>query len=253
MTNILSEKHKGSKIFKKVKKYFSSKKAEAKVIEEEKDFIGEVKDFMKDLVIIVLLVLFIRTFLAMPFQINGQSMYSSYYDKEFIIVDRLSYRIWDIQRGDVVVFKPHVSQVKEFYLKRIIGLPGETVMIKDGIVSIKNQWSDSFTPLDETYLNEENNGYTFVNGQSGEETFVIPQWEYFVLWDNRNHSTDSRQCFASCAYPGAVHFVRGQDITGKVFLDLGYFNFKAFDFIHPELAIDTTPKFLNSPKNHDYK
>jgi signal peptidase I len=93
MTNILSEKHKGSKIFKKVKKYFSSKKAEAKVIEEEKDFIGEVKDFMKDLVIIVLLVLFIRTFLAMPFQINGQSMYSSYYDKEFIIVDRLSYRI----------------------------------------------------------------------------------------------------------------------------------------------------------------
>ena len=208
---------------------------------------------MKDLVIIVLLVLFIRTFLAMPFQINGQSMYSSYYDKEFIIVDRLSYRVGEIKRWDVVVFKPHVSQVKEFYLKRIIGLPGETVMIKDGVVSIKDQGADSFTALDETYLNDENYGYTFVNAVAEESTFVVPQGEYFVLWDNRNHSTDSRQCFASCSYPWAVHYVRAQDITGKVFLDLGYFNFKEFDFIHPQLAIDTTPKFLNSPKNHDYK
>lgn len=249
----MSEKNKTPKMFKKIKKYFSSNKKDTKKIEEEKDFIGEVKDFMKDLVIIVILVLLIRTFLAMPFQINGQSMYSSYYDKEFIIVDRLSYRFTDKKRWDVVVFKPHVSQVKEFYLKRIIWLPGETVMIKDGIVSIKDVGSDSFTPLEETYLNEENNGYTFVNGKSSEETFVIPENQYFVLGDNRNHSTDSRQCFASCAYPGSIHYIRSQDITGKVFLDLGYFNFREFEFIHPELAIETKPKFLNSPKNHDYK
>jgi signal peptidase I len=66
--------------------------------EEELTFTGEVIDFFKDLVVIVLIVLFIRTFLAMPFQINGQSMYSSYYDKEFIIVDRLSYRVSTPQR-----------------------------------------------------------------------------------------------------------------------------------------------------------
>jgi len=240
-------------MFKKIKKFIFPKKKNINEIEEEKDFIWEVKDFMKDLVIIVIIVLFIRTFLAMPFQINGQSMYSSYYDKEFIIVDRLSYIFSDIQRGDVVVFKPHVSQVKEFYLKRIIGLPGDIVRIKDGIVSVKEAWSDKYVELDETYLNEENKWYTFVNGVDDEELFPVPNGEYFVLWDNRNHSTDSRQCFSSCAYPWAGHFARSQDITWKVFLDLGYFNFKQFEFVHPELAIDTTPKFLNSPKNHDYK
>ncbi len=249
----MSDNKKTPKMLKKIKKYFLWSKKDLKKVEEEKDFIGEVKDFMKDLIIIVIIVLLIRTFIAMPFQINGQSMYSSYYDKEFIIVDRLSYRFTDKKRWDVVVFKPHVSQIKEYYLKRIIWLPGETVMIKDGLVSIKNQWSDSFYSLDETYLNDENKWYTFVNGVDSEETFIVPENQYFVLWDNRNHSTDSRQCFASCAYPGSIHYIRSQDITWKVFLDLGYFNFREFEFIHPELAIDTKPKFLNSPKNHDYK
>lgn len=250
----MSEKDKGQNILQKIKKPFQSKSNNpASQMQEEKDFIGEVKDFMKDLVIIVILVLLIRTFLAMPFQINGQSMFSSYYDKEFIIVDRLSYRLWEIKRGDVVVFKPHVSHVKEFYLKRVIGLPGETVMIKDGIVSIKKQWSSTFIDLDEPYLNAENNGYTFVNGMTDEETFTIPQGEYFVLWDNRNHSTDSRQCFASCTYPWSTHYVRDQDITGKVFLDLGYFSFQTMSFFHPEYKIDTTPKFLQSAKEHTYE
>ena len=234
-----------------VKKFFQ--KQDTNKDNNQEDFIWEVKDFLKDLIIIVLIVLAIRTFLAMPFQINGQSMYSSYYDKEFIIVDRLSYRFSDIERWDVVVFKPHVNQIKEYYLKRIIGIPGDTIRIEEWKVLVKAQGEEEFTELDEQYLDEVNKWYTFVGRTDEREEYFVPKWEYFVLGDNRNHSTDSRQCFASCAYPGAVHFVRGQDITGKVFLDLGYFNFKAFDFIHPELAIDTTPKFLNSPKNHDYK
>jgi signal peptidase I len=223
-----------------------------KNIEKEMTFTGEALDFLKDLVIIVLIVLSIRTFLGMPFQINGQSMYGSYYDKEFIIVDRLSYRIWSPSRWDVVVFKPHVSQMKEFFLKRIIGIWGDTVRIENGKISVKIAGSKIFEMLDEVYLNEENNGNTYVWGLRERKEYIVPNNQYFVLWDNRNHSTDSRQCFSYCWYPWSGHFIRTQDLTGKVFLDLWYFNFKAFDFIHPTLGINTTPKFLNSPKNYDY-
>lgn len=220
--------------------------------QEEISFTDEVVDFFKDLIVIVLIVLFIRTFLAMPFQINGQSMYSSYYDKEFIIVDRLSYRVSNPSRGDVVVFKPHVSQIKEFFLKRIIWVPGDTVRIENGKVSVKKSWSQVFEILDELYLNEENKGNTYVWWLRERKEYIVPNNEYFVLGDNRNHSTDSRQCFSYCWYPWSSSFIRQQDLTWKVYLDLWYFNFRELDFIHPTLGIGTKPKFLNSPKNYDY-
>jgi signal peptidase I len=92
----------------------------------ENKMMREIFDFIKDIVIIISLVFIIRSFLVLPFQINGQSMYSSYYDREFIIVDRFSYL--DIpnikegtpKRGDVVVFRPHVNKEKEYYIKRVI-------------------------------------------------------------------------------------------------------------------------------------
>lgn len=227
------------------------KKAEIEA-KKELTFMGEVLDFFKDLVVIVIIVMLIRTIFAMPFQINGQSMYSSYYDKEFIIVDRLSYRIGEPQRWDVVVFKPNVSLVKEFFLKRIIGVPGDSVRIEEWKVSVKKKWSNEFIELDEQYLNDENKWYTFVGGLRERKEYKVPNNEYFVLGDNRNHSTDSRHCFSTCSYPASTSFIRDQDLTWKVFLDLGYFNFKTFNFIHPKLGIDTTPKFLNSPKNYDY-
>ena len=104
------------------------------------DFVDQFKkeafDFLKDIIIIVAVVLFIRTFLMMPFQINGQSMYTPYYDKEFIIVDRLSYRdipvfgsLQEIERGDVVIFEPDVSEERKYFIKRVIGLPGEVLKI----------------------------------------------------------------------------------------------------------------------------
>jgi len=79
----------------------------------QKDFLREVLDFLKDLVIIIAIVLIVRTFIVMPFQINGQSMYDSYYNGEFILVDRFSYRDFpvigqsrQVRRGDVIVFRP---------------------------------------------------------------------------------------------------------------------------------------------------
>jgi signal peptidase I len=240
-----------NKLDEDTKKSLKDKEEKSKE-DEELTFTWEVIDFFKDLVVIVLIVLFIRTFLAMPFQINGQSMYGSYYDREFIIVDRLSYRVWTPERWDVVVFKPNVSLVKEFFLKRIIWVPGDSIRIEEWKVSVKVKWSNEFVELDEVYLNEENKGYTFVGWLRERKEYKVPNNEFFVLWDNRNHSTDSRHCFSSCSYPWSSNFVRDQDLTGKVFLDLWYFNFSKFDFTHPKLGIDTTPKFLNSPKNYEY-
>lgn len=121
--------------------------------------------FFRDLIIILLIVLFIRSFFVTPFRINGSSMETSYHDKEYIIVDKLSYlnlpitheassgstwnnmtslllrnipiHIGDPARGDVVVITPHVDKQREYYIKRVIGLPGDTIRFEDGNVFIK--------------------------------------------------------------------------------------------------------------------
>ncbi len=212
----------------------------------------EVIDFFKDLVIIVAIVLFIRTFIAMPFQINGQSMYSSYYDREFIIVDRFSYYVSAPKRWDVIVFKPHVSEEKQYFLKRIVWVPWDSIKISDGKVYLKQHWQVKYKELNETYLNEENKWFTYVGWSKSTFEYKVWNWEYFVLWDNRNHSTDSRECFSSCAMEWQTNFIKTSDITWKLFLDLWYFNFKEFSFMQPYLGIDTTPRFLDTPKSYTY-
>ena len=221
-------------------------------------FKKEAFDFLKDIIIIVAVVFFIRTFLMMPFQINGQSMYTPYYDKEFIIVDRLSYRelpvfgtIREIERGDVVIFAPKVSEERKYFIKRVIGLPGETLKIAGGRVYLQNPQSQAFEELEEGYyLSEENNKKTSVRGDQSEYVYEIPAGSYFVMGDNRNHSTDSRTCFQSCAT--RENYITPQDIVGKVLLDLGYFNFRDFSFTHPNLGISTFPKFFGSKAHAEY-
>ncbi len=219
----------------------------------------EVLDFLKDLVIIVCIVLFIRTFFVLPFQISWQSMYDSYYDKEFIIVDRFSYlelpvfgSLKDPARGTSIVFNTHMEG-KEYFIKRIIGLPGETVKIKDGQVFVKAVWEKDFVYLDEKYLDETNYNQTYVRGSKEEKVFEVPENSYFVMWDNRNGSTDSRSCFSSCEFGERTNYIIRDDIVGKVLLDLGYFNIKKFGFVHPDLGIDTTPKFFSSPAVYNYE
>ena len=104
---------------------------------ENKSSFHEILDFIRDICIILLVVFLVRHFLVMPFQINGDSMMESYYTKEFIIVDRLSYRdlplmgqLQEIERGDVVVFAPGVSHSRKYFIKRVIGLPGESVKLE---------------------------------------------------------------------------------------------------------------------------
>lgn len=218
---------------------------------EKSSFKSEVYDFIKDWIIIIIIVMIIRTFFAMPFQINGQSMYNTYYDREFIIVDRFSYLIWEPNRWDVIVFKPHVDDTKEYFLKRIIWLPWDSLMIEDWKVYLKKPWETEYSELDEKYLSDSNNGFTYVWSSKTKQIFNLWDWDYFVMWDNRNHSTDSRTCFSNCSK--VTNYIEKSSMIWKVFIDFWYFNFKTFSFIHPELWVDTTPKFFDSISNYKYE
>lgn len=232
----------------------------SEINKKQKDIIKEIKDFIKDIIIILVIVFFIRTFLVLPFQISWQSMYSSYYDREFIIVDRLSYLnffwLWSInwpKRWDVVVFNTHIKW-KEYFIKRIIWLPWDTIKIKWWSVYLKASWESDFKELDERYLNENNYKKTLVWWLDSEFVFNVPIWEYFVMWDNRNWSSDSRTCFWSCELEWwNSHYVKYDDIVWKIFIDLWYFNFRTFSFSNKELWIDTKPRFLSSPSTYEYK
>lgn len=194
----------------------------------------------------------------MPFQINGQSMYESYYDKEFIIVDRFSHRELpvigqtnDIERGDVVIFAPGVSDERKYFIKRVIGLPGETLKIEEGKVYLLNRTSGEFEEIDEGgYLSQENNKHTYIRTNPDTHIYNVPENRYFVMGDNRLHSTDSRTCFQSCSV--RENYIGPSEITGRVFLDLGYLDFKTFSFVHPSLGISTLPKFFSSPSTYSY-
>ncbi len=222
------------------------------------DFTGEALDFLKDIIIILVIVLVMRTFLIMPFKINGQSMYETYYDREFIIVDRFSYRdlpvFWktqEVERGDVIVFAPGVSDERKYFIKRVIALPGETLKIEWWNVYIKAIGEEDFTILNEdVYLSDENNGDTTVKNDTSAYVYEVPENRYFVMGDNRNHSTDSRNCFQSCSV--RTNYVKPDEIIGKVLVDLGYFNFRNFTFTHPELDISTKPKFFSGLAEYDY-
>ena len=117
---------------------------------------------------------------------------------------------------------------------------------------LKALGKEEYSILDEAYLDEKNNGSTYVNGDKGVHEYVIPDDSYFVMGDNRNHSTDSRTCFSTCFLEQNSSFISSADITGKVWMDLGYFNIGAFSFIHPALGISTTPRWLDSPRNWEY-
>lgn len=234
---------------------------------DKKDYKGEIFDFFKDLVWIVIIVVVIRTFIAEPFQISGQSMASSYYDKEFIIVDRFSYldiplvKTGKIDRWDVVVFKPWVSKEKQYFIKRVVWLQWDTIKIKDWIVFLKRAWTEDFIKLDEKYLNDYNNWNTKVWWLKKEYNYTVSEGSYFVMWDNRSHSSDSRTCFSfSCDASMRNSFISKDDITGKLFIDLGYFNFSNFSFSHsgkwkyPELKwLDTSPRWFSSPWTYNYE
>ncbi|MFZ4461958.1 MAG: signal peptidase I [Patescibacteria group bacterium] len=222
--------------------------------------------FLRDIVIILLLVIFVRSYLAAPFRISGSSMEENYHDGEFIIVNKATYldlgftQFGNPKRGDVVVIKPHADIKKDFYIKRIIGLPGDEIKIDNGFVFLKKPGTKDFIQLNETYLSPANFGKTLPGRSSKDSSYLVPDGQYFLLGDNRNGSSDSRDCFYSCTTGNTTHFIHRSDIVGDLWATLGSVKiFENFDIFPPNISlaknigVDIAPRFLSTPRNWDYK
>jgi hypothetical protein len=110
----------------------------------------------------------------------------------------------------------------------------------------------SFIKLTEDFLNKENNWNTMIGfSNKAKKEFIIPEWKYFVMWDNRKHSWDSRICFSSCSWD-YTPFVDKKYIIWKVWFDMWYFNFSNFSFNNWRTNIDSHPRFLDFPKTYNY-
>lgn len=141
-------------------------------------------DIAETLVIAGAIFVVIYAFLVRPFQVNGLSMYPTFHNGEYVFTNLLSQRLGPLKRGDVIVFKAPPSQDKD-YIKRIIGLPGDQVMIKDGKIHVNGKL------LNEPYIAPGviTDGRAYA--QEGEVITVLPN-NYFVVGDNRPNSSDSR-------------------------------------------------------------
>ncbi len=128
----------------------------------------------------------VRYFLFKPFYVKGASMEPNFFDKEYLIIDELSYRLRAPERGEVIVFK-YPENPKEYFLKRIIGLPGERVKVSDGQITIYNKEHPEGIILDEPYLPSDL--VTVGNGVPVQ----LDENNYFVMGDNRPNSFDSRR------------------------------------------------------------
>ena len=177
-------------------------------------------DVVFNIVVIVAIVGAIRTFLISPFQVEGSSMIDTLVDKEYIIINKFAFLVGKPGRGDVVVFRPP-SDASKYYVKRVIGLLGDEVEIKNGDVFVKKPGDAGALPLDESgYLNPRNLDHTFrhppSSGDRSKETYVVPEGKYFLLGDNRQGSLDSRSFTGQNGKP--VPFVPESDIKGRVWL-----------------------------------
>jgi len=133
--------------------------------------------------IALLIVIPIRMFVAQPFIVSGASMEETFYSGEYLIVDQASYHFHSPRRGDVVIFR-YPRDPSKFFIKRVIGIPGDTVTISNNVVSISNEESPEGFTLNESYIKSMDQGITLTE-QLGEK-------EYFVMGDNRDQSSDSR-------------------------------------------------------------
>lgn len=147
-------------------------------------FMNGLKEWAKVIIIALFISLPIRYFIAEPFIVNGASMDPTFASGQFLIVDRISYKLGEPKRGDVIVFE-YPNNPSVYYIKRIIGLPGETVKIKDGSVTIENADFPKGFVLDEPYVDASHRSKdTSIEKLLGDE--------YFVMGDNRAQSSDSR-------------------------------------------------------------
>ncbi len=142
-------------------------------------------DFIETIVIALAIFVIVYQFLFQPHQVKGNSMYDNFYDGEYLLTDKVSYRFKEIEYADVIVFKAPRNEDYD-YIKRVVGLPGDKIMIQGGRIFLNGEIYDETGYLD---LNANTRA-----GQFAQEgmTVTVPANQYFAVGDNRNNSSDSR-------------------------------------------------------------
>jgi signal peptidase I len=135
-------------------------------------------------IIAILIVIPIRWFVAQPFIVSGASMDDTFHNGQYLIVDQLSYYFDEPDRGDVIVFR-YPKDPSKFFIKRVIGVPGDTITIENSTVTISNDDHPSGFVIDEPYVKSMQPAAPF--------TETLGDREYFVMGDNRDQSADSRR------------------------------------------------------------
>jgi signal peptidase I len=180
---------------------------------------GLVKDLFTLCCLIVLVVIPIRTFVISPYIVDGDSMVPTFHNLDYLVVDQLIYKFSDPKRGDVVVFR-YPKDPSVFYIKRVIGLPGETVSISHGVVTVVDA-SGTKIHLAEKYIVNEDATYT--------RDVTLTTGEYFVMGDNRPNSSDSRTWGP----------LREKNIIGRV--DLRLFPIQKAEIMPGKITYETSP------------
>lgn len=155
-------------------------------------------DLFETLVIAGGIFVVIYAFLFRPYQVNGESMMPNFHDGEYILTNLITLRLGPVEKGEVIVFKAPNNHDKD-YIKRVIATEGDTVRVEDGRVYVNNQLVDESEYLPSTFLTS--NGNFLKPG----DTVTVPENQFFVLGDNRNASSDSREW----------GFVTRDEIVGK--------------------------------------
>ena len=166
----------------------------------KKSKLREVMDFFTPIIIALIIAILLKTFVFANAVVPTGSMLNTIQLNDKIIASRLTYKFSDPERFDIIIFK-FPDNEKEYYVKRIIGLPGETVQIVNGIVYVTDKDGQT-TQLRDDFVNVEK-----PTGDFG--PFVVPEDSYFVMGDNRNNSFDSR-------YWETTNYVSKDKIIGKV-------------------------------------
>lgn len=143
-------------------------------------------ELVKTIIISLAIILPIRYFLIQPFMVEGASMQPNFHDRDYLIVNEILYRFKEPERGEVIVFK-NPENTKQYFIKRVMATPGESIKIEDGSIYIKKLTDDTYNKVnEEEYLPKDLKTY----GNSSE--IALASDEYFVMGDNRGNSRDSR-------------------------------------------------------------
>lgn len=182
-------------------------KAEETTGSKIKGIISKFFDKLQAIIIILALGVVLYLILVTPHEVDGRSMFPTYKDGQYLIANKLVYKLTDPKHGDVVIFKRTETQD---YIKRVLAVPGDTIAVKSGALYVNDEKVDESEYLD---------GVITAEGAYAREgiTFTVPEDQFFVAGDNRPHSSDSR----------AFGPIKREDIKGRA-----WFVFYPFDDFH---------------------